>query len=74
MLNEFLFTKIEEKDIDNIQFQEDGATSHTTAATLDILRPVFEDRIISHRADIVWPLQSCDLAPLDYYLQGGRQR
>ena len=26
------------------------------------------DRIISRRADIVWPARSCDLTPLDYYL------
>ena len=38
--------------------------------TLDVLRPVFEDRIISHRADVVWPPQSCDLTLLDYYLWG----
>ena len=43
---------------------------HTAEATLDILRPVFEDRIISYRADVVWPLRSCDLTPLDYYLRG----
>ena len=39
-------TKIEEKDIGNIWFQQDGATCHTAEATLDVLRPVFEDRII----------------------------
>ena len=49
MLNEFLFTKIEEEDIGNIWFQQDGATCHTAQATLDDLRPVFEDRIISRR-------------------------
>ena len=38
MLNEFLFTKIEEKDIGNIWFQRDGATCHTAEATLDVLR------------------------------------
>ena len=27
MLNEFLFTKIEEEDIGNISFQQDGAMS-----------------------------------------------
>ena len=70
MLNEFLFTKIEEEDIGNIWFQQDGATCHTAEATLDVLRPVFEDRIISHRADVVWPPRSCDLTPLDYYLWG----
>ena len=68
MLNEFLFTKIEEEDIDNFWFQQDGATSHTAEATLDVLRPVFEDRIISLRADVIWPPRSCDLTPLDYYL------
>ena len=68
MLNELLFTKIEEKDIGNIWFQQDGATFHTAEATLDILLPVFEDRIISRRADVVWPSRNCDLTPLDYYL------
>ena len=50
MLNEFLFTKIEKEDVGNIWFQQDGATCHTAEATLDVLRPVFEDRIISRRA------------------------
>ena len=70
MLNEFLFTKIEEEYIGNIWFQQDGATCHTAQATLDVLRPVFKDRIISRRADVVWPLRSCDLTLLDYYLWG----
>ena len=35
-----------------------------------VLRPVFDDRIISRRADVVWPPRSCDLTPLDYYLGG----
>ena len=68
MLNEFLFTKIEEEDIGNIWFQQDGATCHTAKATLDVLRPIFEDRIISRRADVIWPPRSYDLTPLDYYL------
>ena len=37
-------------------------------ASLDVLRPFFEDRIISRTADVVWPPRSCDLTPLDYYL------
>ena len=50
-------------DIGNIWFQQDGAT-------LDVLRAVFEDCIISRRSDVVWPPRSCDLTPLDYYLWG----
>ena len=53
MLNKFLFTKLEEEDIDNIWFQQDGAE-----ATLDVLRHVF----------VVWPPRNCDLTPLDCYL------
>ena len=57
MSNEFLFT-----NIGNIWYQQDDATCHTAEATLDVLRPVFKDCIISRRAD--------DLTPLDYYLWG----
>ena len=66
MLNEFLFTKIEQEDIDNIWFQQDGATCHIAEAKLDGLRPVFEDRIIGRRTDVVWPPRSCDLTQLDF--------
>ena len=52
------------------EWQQDGATCHTAEATFDILRPVFEDLIISRRADAVWPPRSCDLTLLDYYLWG----
>ena len=70
MLNKLLFTKIEEEDIGYIWFQQDGATCHTAEVTFDVLRTVFEERIISRRADVVWPHRSCDLTPLDYYLWG----
>ena len=56
MLNEFLFTKSEEEN-----------TCHLAEVTFDVLRPVFEDRIISRRADVIWLLWSCDLTPLNYY-------
>ena len=56
MLNEFLFTKIEEEDIGNIWCQQDRAMCHTAEAIPDVLRPVFEDRIIRRRTDdVVWP-------------------
>ena len=46
----------------------DSVTCHTSEATLNVLRPVFEDSKISRRADVVWPPRSCDMTPLDYYL------
>ena len=70
MLNEFLFTKIEEDDIGNIRGQQDGATCHAAEVILDALRPVFEDRIISRRTDVVFLPRSNDLTPLDNYVWG----
>ena len=53
MLKEYFFLKIEEEDMGNIWFQQDSATCHTAENTLDVLRTVFEDGIISRRADVV---------------------
>ena len=50
---------VHKKDIDSIRLQQDGATCHTAEATLDVLRPVFEDNIISRSANVVWPPRSC---------------
>ena len=61
-----MFTKIEEEDISNIWFQQDGATCHKTKATLNVLRLVFEDR----RADVIWTPRNCNLTQLGYYLWG----
>ena len=55
------FTKIEEEIIGNIYFQQDGVTCHTAEATLDVLRSVFEDRIIQHRSDVVYPPRTSQL-------------
>ena len=53
MLNEFLFTKMEEEDIDNIWVQQDSTTCHTAEAILDVLRTAFDDRIISREVAVV---------------------
>ena len=66
-LNEFLFAKIEEKDIGNIWFQQDGATCQSYTLCF---APVFEDRFINRRTDVVWSPRSCDLTRLDFYLWG----
>ena len=60
MLNDFLFTKIEEEDIGNIWFQLDGATCHNAA--LDICTLFLKIALSLPR--------SCELTPLDYYLWG----
>ena len=70
MLNEFLFSKIEENEMDDIWFQQDGASCHTANVTINLMRTVFENQIISRNSDVNWPPRSCDLTPLDYFLWG----
>ena len=56
LLAHFFFSQWQSlSDIGNIWFQQDGATCHTAEAIFDVLLTVFEDRIISRRADVVWP-------------------
>ena len=42
---------------------------HIAGAILDVFWPVFEDHIMSPKADVIWPPRSCDLT-LNYYLWG----
>ncbi|GFX18623.1 putative DD41D transposase [Trichonephila clavipes] len=51
-------------------FQQDGATSHTALATIDLLKDTSGDRLISRFVPVNWPPRSCDLTPLDYFLWG----
>ena len=68
MLNEFLFPKIKEDDMDDIWFPQDGATCHTVNVKIDLSGTIFENRIISRNSDVNWPPRSCDVTPLDYFL------
>lgn len=52
MLNEFLFPKVEEYDMDDNWFQQDGATNHTTNITVEPLGTVFENPIISRNSEV----------------------
>ena len=70
MLNEFLFIKIEEDDMDDIWFQRDGTTCHTANVTIDVLRTVFENRIIIRNSDVNWPPRRCD--PVGLFFVGSR--
>ena len=51
-------------------WQQDGATCHTSKKSMEKLRGIFGDRLISNKADIKWPARSPDLNPLDYAFWG----
>jgi hypothetical protein len=70
MLTDFLWPILDEMDVGDVYFQQDGATSHTSGETIALLRQRFPGRVISRRGDINWPPRSCDLTPLDFFLWG----
>ena len=49
---------------------QDGATCHTAKSTMDCLKTLFGSRIIIGKLDVLWPPNSPDLNPLDYFLWG----
>ena len=71
MLETFLRPKLNMlNDMDNVWFQQDGATAHTSRRAMGILRDMFPGHLISLRGDIEWPARSPDLNPCDFFLWG----
>ncbi|GFU41349.1 uncharacterized protein TNCV_3011681 [Trichonephila clavipes] len=62
--------KVNNHDVQELWFQQDGASCHTARATIDLLKDTFGDRLISRFGPVNWPPRSCDLTPLDYFLWG----
>ncbi|KAG5323085.1 TC3A transposase, partial [Pseudoatta argentina] len=70
MLQEFFFPRLNELDLGDIWFQQDGATAHTSRASMAVLREHFPERLISIRGDLEWQARSPDLTPCDFFLWG----
>lgn len=67
MIADFFWPEINDMDLEEMWFQQDGATSHTTRPVLALLQEKFEGRVISRFGDVNWPPRSCDLSPLDFF-------
>ncbi|GFX19424.1 uncharacterized protein TNCV_472761 [Trichonephila clavipes] len=69
-ITNFFIPELNNHDVQELWFQQDGATCHTARATIDLLKDTFGDRLISRFGPVNWPPRSCDLTPLDYFLWG----
>ncbi|GFV64865.1 putative transposable element [Trichonephila clavipes] len=47
MINNFFIPELNNHDVQELWFQQDGATCHTARATIDLLKDTFGDRLIS---------------------------
>ncbi|GFV66093.1 transposable element Tc3 transposase [Trichonephila clavipes] len=70
MITNFFIPELNNHDVQELWFQQDGATCHTARVTIDLLKDTFDDRLISRFGPVNWPPRSCDLTPLDYFLWG----
>ncbi|GFT49594.1 putative LOC100569746 [Trichonephila clavipes] len=70
MITNFFIPELNNHDVQELWFQQDGATCHTVRATIDLLKDTFGERLISRFGLVNWPPRSCDLTPLDYFLWG----
>jgi len=61
MLETFLCPKLEDVDIEDVWFQQDGATANTARRSLRVLREIFPGHLISLRGDRKWLARSPDL-------------
>ncbi|GFX79831.1 uncharacterized protein TNCV_4981431 [Trichonephila clavipes] len=70
MITNFYIPELNNHDVQELWFQQDGATCHTARATIDLLKDTLGDHLISRFGPVNWPPISCDLTPLDYFLWG----
>ncbi|GFV84193.1 putative DD41D transposase [Trichonephila clavipes] len=70
MITNFFIPELNNHDVQELWFQQDGATCHTARATINLLKDTFGDRLISRFGPVNWPPRSCNLTPLDYFLWG----
>ncbi|GFW52938.1 uncharacterized protein TNCV_2395171 [Trichonephila clavipes] len=68
MITNFFIPELNNHEVQELWFQQDGATCHTARATNDLLKDTFGDRLISRFGPVNWPPRSCDLTPIDYFL------
>ncbi|GFW10916.1 uncharacterized protein TNCV_4458911 [Trichonephila clavipes] len=70
MITNFSIPELNNHDVQELWFQQDGATCQTTRATIDLLKDTLGDRLMSRFGPVNLPPRSCDLTPLDYFLWG----
>ncbi|GFX21278.1 uncharacterized protein TNCV_2252261 [Trichonephila clavipes] len=70
MITNFFIPELNNHDVQELWFQQDGAKCHTACATIDLFKDTFGDCVISRFGPVNWPPRSCDLTPLDLFSVG----
>ena len=70
MLQELFIPLLDELDLGDTWFQQDGATARTSRTSMAVLREHFPECLISIRGDLEWQARSPDLTPCDFFVWG----
>ena len=71
LLKEKVWPAVKAKATRNaLWYMQDGATCHTSQNNLSFLLDKFDGRVISNKTDVIWPPNSPDLNPLDFFFWG----
>ena len=67
MIQNFPGAAMEEQGQENLWFQQNGATPHTSRETMQTLRGMSLGRLISRNGDLHWLSRSPDFTVSDYF-------
>lgn len=66
MIMDYFWYEIENTNVVDIMFQEDGVTCYMSGVKLDVLPENFRVRVTSHHANVNWPPRPSDTMSLDF--------
>ena len=64
MITEYFWPQLDDMDLEDMWFQQDGATSHTANVTINLLETNFGERVISRNGPVGWPHDRFDAVRL----------
>lgn len=65
MINKCFLPTLNRMGVENVWFQQDGATAHTARVSMTVLWQNFPGHLISLRGNLHWLERSPDLSPYD---------
>ena len=54
MITEYFWPELEDIDLDDMWFQQDGDANHTAHDTIDLLKSKFDERVISRNGPLLY--------------------
>lgn len=70
IISEFFLPKLDTIDVNDMWFEQDDVRCHTSRERSQFLHP---GRVFSYFGDQNWPLTSCDLTLIDFFLCGSKK-